>query len=165
MTETAANLVQVYTIYIDAPTEQVWRAITDSSYTTRWGYGGEVEFDLSPGGSYRNLTTPGMRAMGLGDVAVTGKVLEVEPPRLLKLTWSPAWRPDSEPTVVTWELTQFQNGLTKVTLTHDCTADPGLAPEVAGGGEPVEGGGGWTWSLSGLKTLLEAGRTMGPQES
>ena len=164
MTDTTASTLQIYTIYIEATAEQEWQAITDSAYTTRWGYGGAVEYDLTPGGSYRNLSTPAMREMGLGDVAVSGQVIEVVPHRLLRLTWSPAWRPDAEPTLVTWELTPFQNGLTKVTLTHDCTADPDLAAEVAGGGEPMEGGGGWTWALSGLKTLLESGRTMGPQE-
>ena len=45
-------------------------------------------------------------------------------------------------------------------LTHDVTAAPQLAEEIAGGGDPQQGGGGWLWSLSGLKTLLETGESM-----
>ena len=164
MSQTTADLVQVYRIYIEAPVEKVWDAITTSEYTNKWGYGGDVEFDLTPGGAYRNLTTPDMRAMGMGEVAVSGEVLEVEVNKLLKLTWAPAWYPDAEPTILTWELTQFESGLTLVTLTHDSTANPQLAVELAGGGEPTAGGGGWPWSLAGLKTLIETGRPMAGQE-
>ena len=32
--------------------------------------------------------------------------------------------------------------------------------EIAGGGDPQQGGGGWLWSLSGLKTLVETGASM-----
>ena len=163
MSQPTADLVQVYRIYIEAPADKVWEAITTSEYTSKWGYGGDVEVDLTPGGTYRNLTTEDMRAMGMGEVAVSGEVLEVEVNKLLKITWAPAWYPEAEPTVLTWELTQFDNGLTRVTLTHDSTNNPPLAHELAGGGEPQGGGGGWPWSLAGLKTLLETGRPMAGQ--
>lgn len=164
MSTPTADLVQVYTIYIEAPVEKVWEAITTSAYTSKWGYGGDVEYDLTPGGTYRSLTTDGMKAMGMGDVAVSGEVLEVEVNKLLKLSWAPAWYPEAEPTVLTWELTSFASGLTLVTLTHDSSVNPPLAAELAGGGEPQAGGGGWPWSLAGLKTLLETGRPMAGQE-
>ena len=77
----------------------------------------------------------------------------------VEMTWA-GWYPDSEPTPVTWELTGYPSGLTRVVLTHDVTAAPQLAEEIAGGGDPQQGGGGWLWSLSGLKTLLETGRSM-----
>ena len=154
------NLVQIYSIYINAPAEKVWDAITRSEHTNRWGYGGDVEVDLRPGGVFRNLTTDEMKQMGMGDVAIDGVVVEVDPPNRLVLDWKAAWYPDSDPTRVTWELTQFESGLTRVVLTHDVTAAPQLAPEIAGGGDPQQGGGGWLWSLSGLKTLVETGRSM-----
>ncbi len=150
----------IHSIYIKAPAQRVWDAITTSEGSQRWGYGGEVEIDPRPGGSYRNLTTPEMRAFGMGDVAVEGEVLEIDPPRLLVLAWGPTWRPGAPRTRVTWELTEFPNGQTKVTLTHDVSADPELFDEVNGGGDPEGGGGGWPWSLSGLKTLVETGRPM-----
>ncbi len=155
------NLIQVYSIYINAPAATIWKAITESEYTTRWGYGGESEYDLRPGGTYRNLTTDEMKQMGMGEVAVTGTVIETDEPKRLVLDWSPAWHPDKAPTRLTWELTEYPSGLTQVVLTHDLTAAPELAAEVAGGGEPAQGGGGWPWCLSGLKTLLETGAEMG----
>lgn len=154
------NLMQVYTVYIEAPASKVWDAITTSEYTNQWGYGGDTEVDLTPGGEYRNLTTDGMKAMGLGEVAISGTVISVEVGRRLELSWQPAWYPGSPHTTLTWELTEFEGPLTRVVLTHDLSAFPSLADEVAGGGEPHGGGGGWPWVLAGLKTLVETGRPM-----
>lgn len=154
---------QVYRVYIKAPAATVWEAITTSEYTERWGYGGAVEYDMRPGGAYRNLATDDMKAMGIGEVAVSGTVVEVEEPVRLVLDWTPTWHPDSKPTRVTWELVEYASGLTRVTLTHDLSAAPEYAAEVAGGGDPDQGGGGWQWCLSGLKTLLETGRPMDDQ--
>lgn len=155
------NLIQSYSVYINAPAAKVWEAITTSEYTRQWGYGGDSEYDLTPGGAYRNLTTPEMKEMGMGDVAVSGTVVEVDEPNKLVLDWSPAWHPESEATRLTWEITEYPSGLTRVVLTHDLTAAPEYAAEVAGGGEPAQGGGGWPWCLSGLKTVLETGQPMG----
>ncbi|RCK68158.1 hypothetical protein DT076_17370 [Desertihabitans brevis] len=153
-------LTQVYSIYIQAPAQKVWEGITQSEHTSRWGYGGDVEFEPTPGGVYRNLSTPEMKEMGMGDVAIEGRVVEVDPPHRLVLDWTPTWRPGIAPTRVTWELTEYPSGLTRVVLTHDVSAAPELAEEISGGGDPAQGGGGWLWSLSGLKTLLETGRSM-----
>ena len=155
MTETV-----VYSIYINAPAQKVWDAITTSAYTSRWGYGGDVEIEPRPGGAYRNLSTDEMKQMGMGDVAVDGTVVEIDEPRLLVLDWAPAWYPGAEATRVTWELTEYPSGLTKLVLTHDVTNNPQLLQEVTGGADPTTGGGGWPWALSGLKTLLETGRSM-----
>jgi len=154
------NLIQVYTVYINAPASKVWEAITTSEGSNQWGYGGDVEYDLTVGGAYRNLTTPSMRAMGMGDVAVHGTVIAVDPGKRLELDWTPAWHPESAPTRVTWELTEFEGPLTKLVFTHDLTAAPEYAAEVSGGNDPYQGGGGWPWSLAGLKTYLETGSPM-----
>ena len=154
------NLIQVYTLYINAPAQKVWDAITTSEGSNNWGYGGDVEYDLRPGGAFRNLTTPAMRQMGMGDVAISGTVVEVEPGTRLVLDWQPAWHPESTPTRITWELTEFDGPVTKLVFTHDLTAAPVYAAEVAGGGEPAQGGGGWPWSLAGLKTYVETGSAM-----
>ena len=155
------NTTAVFSIYIHAPAQKVWDAITTSEYTTRWGYGGETEIDPRPGGTYRNLSTPGMREMGLCEVAIDGTVVEIDEPRRLVLDWAPQWHPEWQPTRVTWELTEFPGGLTYLVLTHDVSAAPELLAEVSGGTDPDQGGGGWPWCLSGLKTLLETGREMG----
>lgn len=152
--------IQMYTIYIKAPKETVWKAITTSEYTTRWGYGGEVDVELTPGGRYRNLSTDEMKAMGMGETAVEGEVLSVDEGSRLELSWRPTWHADTPATRVTWELTEYPSGVTKVVLTHDLSAAPDTAAEFAGGSDPGEGGGGWPWVLSDLKTLLESGRPM-----
>lgn len=154
------NLTQVYTVYVNAPAARVWDAITTQQGTTEWGYGGPVEVDLRVGGTYRNGTTAAMRAIGMGDEAITGTVEDVRPHELLVLSWQPAWHPESTPTRVTWELTEFEGPLTKVVLTHDLSAAPEYADEVAGGDDPNGGGGGWPWSLAGLKTYVETGQRM-----
>ena len=78
------------------------------------------------------------------------------------LDWAPTWHQGIEPTRLTWELTEYPSGLTQVVLTHDVSAAPQLAAEIAGGGEPDQGGGGWPWVLSGIKSLLETGQSMEP---
>lgn len=158
MSSTRPQDIQVFRIYIEAPIERVWEAITSSDFTTRYGYAVEVEVDLTPGGDFRNLTTPQMREMGMGDVAVTGRILEVEPPRRLVQTWRPAWH--DEESTLTWELTEYAGPLTGVTLTHDCTDAPNTAADIEGTGDAVNGGGGWPWVLAGMKTLLETGHVM-----
>ncbi|HQV92471.1 MAG TPA: SRPBCC domain-containing protein, partial [Phycicoccus sp.] len=78
--------IQVFRVYIESPIQTVWDAITSSEFTTKYGYGGEVAYDLVAGGDYRALTTPEMKEMGMGDVAVTGKVLDADPPHRLVQT-------------------------------------------------------------------------------
>jgi len=151
--------VQMYAIYIDAPAEKIWQAITNSEFTNRFGYGGNVEVDLSPGGAFRHLTTPEMKEMGMGDVAVTGTIVEVDPPRRLVQTWSAVWHDEPE-TTLTYEITEYPGNACCLTLTHDCTGAPRTAQDVRGGGDVGAGGGGWPWELSSLKTLLETDRAM-----
>lgn len=153
--------IQVFSVYIEAPAATVWQALTTSEYTNRWGYGGDVAYDLTAGGSFTNFTTEEMRQMGMGDIAVSGTVVEATEPTRLVLDWEPSWHPGTPATRVTWELAEYPSGLTRVVLTHDTTANPSLTAEIAGGGDPQQGGGGWPWTLSGLKTLIETGREMG----
>lgn len=40
------------------------------------------------------------------------------------------------------------------------SAAPEYALEVLGGSDPGQGGGGWPWALSDLKTLMESGEPM-----
>ncbi|MGB3763356.1 MAG: SRPBCC domain-containing protein [Ornithinimicrobium sp.] len=155
----AAPEVQMYSIYIDVPAEQIWEAITTSDWSGRFGYGTGLEIDLRPGGAIRELCTPEMRAMGMGDVAGTGTVVEVDPPHKLVQTWSAQWH-DEPDTTLTYEIVEFAGGPCQLTLTHECVGAPKTAKDVHGGGDINAGGGGWPWVLSSLKTVLETGRTM-----
>lgn len=150
---------QRYLIYVDAPAARVWEALTDPEMTSRIGYGGRVEVALEPGGQYWAHTTDEMKQMGMGDVAVSGTVVEADPPRLLVLDWRAAWH-DEPASRVTWEIVEDPPGLSRVTLTHELPESPKTAADVAGTGDVTAGGGGWPWELSSLKTLVETGRTM-----
>ncbi|CAN5544697.1 hypothetical protein BH23ACT6_BH23ACT6_10590 [soil metagenome] len=155
----AAPPVQMFAIYIDAPAQTIWDAITTSEFTNRYGYGGEVEMDLTPGGAFRHFTTPEMKEMGMGDVAITGTVVEADPPHRLVQEWSAVWHDEPE-TTLTYEIKEYPGNACCLTLTHDCTGAPNTAKDVRGGGDAEAGGGGWPWELSSLKTLLETERVM-----
>lgn len=153
---------QVYRVFIKASAQAVWDAITKSEWVERYGYGGRAEFDLRPGGAYRAFASDAMKAYGSPDVIIVGEIVEADPPRRLVQTWHPVWDPQSEaepPTRLTWEIDEQPGGMTRVTVVHDVAGAPGVAKMVAG--EVPDAGGGWSYVLSDLKTLLETGTSMG----
>jgi uncharacterized protein YndB with AHSA1/START domain len=157
---------QVYRVYIKASPQAIWDAITKPEWSERYGYGGSVEFDLRPGGTFRHLTHEGMRAMGAGDVALDGEVIESDPPRKLVQTWRMVMAPEVAEegfTRLTYEIADIGDGVAKLTLIHDLEGAPKLALLVSGTGEGTGAGGGWSWVLSGLKTLLETGAPLNDQ--
>jgi len=159
-TDTATVTTQVYRVYIKAPPQAVWNAITLPDWTERYGYCTPTEFELSPGGAYRAYTNAGMRAMGAPEVAVDGQVIESDPPRRLVHTFRMAMDEEVAKegfTRLTYELEERPGGLTRLTVIHDLKGAPKLALLVAGTLEDQGAGGGWSWILSGLKTLLETG--------
>ena len=160
MTETSVT-TQVYRVYIKATPEAIWDAITDPDWTEKYGYGGRAEFDLRPGGAYKGFTSEAMRLMGSPDVAVDGEVIEAERPRKLVQTWRMVMDPEMAEqgfTRLTWEIEEGKGGVTKLTVIHDLEGAPKLATLVSGAMEDQGAGGGWSWVLSDLKTLLETGK-------
>jgi uncharacterized protein YndB with AHSA1/START domain len=158
---------QVYQVYIKSTQQKIWDAITRPEWTSRFGYGAPVEFDLRPGGAYRSLASEAMKAAGerMGfvtpDVIVDGEVIESDPPNKLVQTWRMLMDPGTaaEPvTTITYEITDAGDGVCRLTLVHELTDAPLTATMVAGGLETSGGGGGWSWVLSDLKTLLETGK-------
>ncbi len=161
-TETTV-ITQVYRVYIRATPEAIWDAITKPEWTQRYGYQAIAEYDLRPGGSYRGLAPAQMQAMGMPEVVVDGELLEVDPPRKLVQTWRFVW--DEEiaaegPTRVTFDIEEDDGGYTRLTVTHELENAPRTAAQLAGPGRLHEGGGGWNWVLSSLKTLLETGSAL-----
>jgi uncharacterized protein YndB with AHSA1/START domain len=160
-TITEANVTtQVFRVYIKASPQAIWDAITDPKWTEKYGYGGRAEFDMRPGGAFRHLTNDAMRAMGAGEVAIDGEVIECDPPRTLVQTWRMVMDPETAEegfTRLTYEIGGAKDGVTKLTVVHDLRGAPKLALLVSGSREDVGAGGGWSWVLSGLKTLLETG--------
>ena len=159
MTETNVA-TQVYRVYIKATPEAIWDAITKPEWSQRYGYGGSVEYDLRPGGTYRAHASEEFLAHGSPEIVVDGEVVEADPPRRLVQTWRMLMDPEMKAegfTRLTYEINPADGGVTGLTVTHDLTGAPKLASLLAGEHEAQGAGGGWNWVLSGLKTLLETG--------
>ena len=168
-TATKTKMVQVYRVYIKASPQAIWDAITNPEWTDRYGYGGRGEYDLRPGGAYRGYTSEAMKKAGaergfpVPDIAVDGEVIEADPPRKLVLKWRMVMDPQLAAegfTRLTYEIAEGQNGVSKLTLIHDLDGAPKLAALLAGDQEAEGAGGGWSWVLSGLKTVLETGKSL-----
>jgi uncharacterized protein YndB with AHSA1/START domain len=98
---------------------------------------------------------------GVPELAVEGEVLEADPPRKLVQTWRLLMDPDIAAegfTRLVWEIEEADGGITKLTVSHELKGAPKLAALVAGEMEAEGAGGGWSWVLSDLKTLLESGK-------
>ena len=167
MTTTAptdtSTTTQVYRIFIRATPQAIWDAITKPEWTQRFGYGVRDEYELRPGGAYRGYANAGMLAMGMPEITVDGEVIEADPPRKLVLTWRMAMDPRMAAegfTRLTYEIMEGRDGVSRLSVIHDLAGTPGHAAMVAGDQQGPGAGGGWTWILSDLKSVLESGTSM-----
>jgi uncharacterized protein YndB with AHSA1/START domain len=170
MTTTAATTAttQVYRVYIKATPEAIWDAITKPEWTQRYGYGGRGEYELRPGGAYRGYSTEAMRTMGAPDLAVDGEVIEADPPRKLVQTWRMVMDEAMTAegfTKLTYEIEPRKEDVTRLTVVHELEGAPRLQLLMSGGMADDGAGGGWSWVLSSLKTLLETGEQLDPSGS
>ena len=166
---TADVTTQVYQVYIKTSAQRIWDAITQPEWTVQYGYGAPVEYDLRAGGAYRSTASDDMRKWAaengypMADTIVDGEVIEADPPRKLVQTWRMLMDPTTanEPfTTITYEIEESSTrpGLCRLTLTHELTGAPATAAMTKGNADlDADGGGGWPWILSDLKTLLETG--------
>jgi DNA-binding transcriptional ArsR family regulator/uncharacterized protein YndB with AHSA1/START domain len=155
-----AVATQVYRVYIKASARAVWDAITTPEWSSRYGYGGLVSFDLRPGGAFSATADAAGIEAGMPEDLLVGRVLEADEPTRLVQTWHPVWSPDiaAEPeTRLTYELREA-DGVTCLTVTHELAGAPLAAAQV--GGTQEGAGGGWAEVLSDLKSLLETGSAL-----
>ena len=169
MTTAVTTSTHVYRVYIKASAEKIWQAITDPEWTNRYGYTGYAQYDLRPGGDFRIVPSPEFKAASEAngypcpDVMVDGQVIEADPPHKLVSTWRMAMSPEAASegfTTLTYEIKDHGSSCS-VTVTHELEGKPLHAAMVSGGDANLdEGGGGWPWVLSDLKSLLETGATL-----
>jgi uncharacterized protein YndB with AHSA1/START domain len=165
-TQTAPDIgtsTQTYRIFIRATPQAIWDAITDPSWTEKWGYGLRDEYDLRPGGAYRGMASKSMEQFGLKGVIVDGEVIEADPPRKLVLTWRMAIDPTLNAegfTRLTYEIEPGREGVSKLSVYHDVTGRPLHGAMIAGHTQGPGSNAGWTWILSDLKTAVESGARM-----
>jgi hypothetical protein len=92
---------------------------------------------------------------------------DADPPRKLVQMWRMLMDESMAEegfTRLTYEIEEGKGGVTKLTVTHDLENPPKLAVLVSGGMEDTGAGGGWSWILSDLKSLLETGFSLDWQD-
>lgn len=160
---------QVHRVYIRATADAIWAAITQPEWTNRYGYTGYAEYELRPGGAYRVRPNEEFqsRAHEMGypcpEMIIDGEVLAVEAPHKLVTTWRMLMNPAAAAegfTTLTYEIQTMDQGYCSLTITHDLTGAPNVAALVRGQFEGDGAGGGWSWVLSDLKSLLETGKPL-----
>ena len=165
MTTQAPTATQVYRVFIKATPEAVWDAITKPEWSRRYGYGGDVAYDLRPGGEYKAFSSEEMRKYGAPEVVIDGEVIEADPPRRLVQTWRMLMTPETAEegfSRLTYEIEagdESERGATKLTVTHELENTPLIARTLAG--DEPNAGGGWPYVLSDIKSLLETGEPIG----
>jgi uncharacterized protein YndB with AHSA1/START domain len=138
----------VYIVYIRAPIEKVFAALT-SNEVRPWWFGRQVVGDYRVGDKLIQYSNPEHTAVDLHS-----EVLELEPPTRLKTTFF--LEGGSFPvTEVTYQLIPLGGGNVKLIVTHD-----GLNEVLLDGVSK-----GWPAILSGLKSTLETGHNLDLEQS
>jgi uncharacterized protein YndB with AHSA1/START domain len=162
MTKKNEKPANVYRVHIQATPQAVWDAITKPEWIEKYGYRARAEYDLRVGGKYQAFANTAMAKHGGPNVIIDGEVIESDPPRKLVQTWRILWDPEMTAegfTRLTWEIEPGPSGgITSLTVTHEVEGAPRTAALTSG--EIKQAGGGWSFILSDLKTLLETGKAM-----
>jgi len=139
-------------VYIAAPPERVFQAITDPRQMLQWwGEKGmyrctHFETDVRVNGKWLSV---GVDASGK-NFQVSGEYLEVDRPRVLVYTWTASWT-GALKTTVRWELEPHSGG-TQLRIQHSGFAS---APEAA-----KSHGEGWQRVLAWMQGFVEKGATI-----
>jgi len=137
----------VYVTYIRTTPEKLWRALTDPEFTTKYWCATRHESDWQPGSAWR-VQKPD------GQLADSGKVIEIEPHRRLVLSWRNEFKPELREegySRLTYEL-EPQGDMVKLTVVHEMDR-----PESQFIGAVSTG---WPLILASLKSLLETGESL-----
>lgn len=129
----------VYSLYIDAPVERIWTALTDGAFTRQYWSGRQIQSDWTTGAAVEILTED-------GTVEVTGTVLEASPHSRLHYTWNSRALGGPE-TNVLFELKPMA-GSVQLLVTHGPLAADSRVRD------------GWVAILSSLKSWLETGKPL-----
>jgi len=143
-----AATVHLYEIFIRAPRETVWQALTDPEQTVRYFFHTRLESSLQPGEPFRYVLDHN------GVDAVDGVIETFEPPHRLVMTWHVLYddeMAEEPPSRVEWTLTPANEdgSVTRVTLRH---GDLALSPKTWANVRL-----GWVAVIDSMKSMLETG--------
>jgi uncharacterized protein YndB with AHSA1/START domain len=106
MTETV-----VLDVELKSPIERVWHALTDSATLSKWMLFKSNDFKPVVGHAFQFREAPGW------DGVVDCEVIEVDKPHRLSYTWASGGEGNGQhSTVVTWTLTEAEDGVTRLHL-------------------------------------------------
>ena len=136
----------IYVSYIETTPEKLWEALTDGDFTERYWFGVRLRSDWKVGSTFEMVRNN-------GTVSDAGKVVEYDPPRRLAYTFvnlSDDYKGEL-PALATLVI-EPHGKLVKLTLTQEGFAE---------GSKFLLGiSKGWPAILSGLKSLLETGKSL-----
>ena len=139
----AKHIVEVT---IRATPLEIWNALTRSEFTRQYFYGATFEGRLEPGANY-------LYRLPDGSEGVKGRLLEVDPPTHLVMTYEMSFHPEARldpPSRLTWQIEPLGESCV-LRLVHDSLGATSATYREARNWQPV---------LAGLKTLLESPRPM-----
>lgn len=137
----------VYQVIINAPPAEVWDAITKGDITEKYFYGTRVESSWEEG-------SPITYAYPDGRLASEGTILSIDPGRMVDMTFQALWDEAlvaEGPAREIWRIDDF-SGATKLTIE--------LYDTPAGSKTHTDFVSGFPYIVSGMKTLLETGKTL-----
>jgi uncharacterized protein YndB with AHSA1/START domain len=143
--------VLVHVVFIRAPAEAVWEALTSSELSPRYFFGRRLESDWKKGSPW-TAYLPNDEG-----VDTIGVVLESDPPRRLVVTWHVQWLEEARAlgeAIVAYDIEPAGEGVVKLTVTEQTS--PNTPRKYIEGGRQ-----GWAAILCSLKSLLETGEALG----
>jgi uncharacterized protein YndB with AHSA1/START domain len=141
----------VYVTYIRTTPEKLWSALTDGEFMKQYWFGVHCESQWTAGSSWKMVAAD-------GSITDAGEIVAAEPPRRLVIRWRhekhPELRAEGE-SLCTMELEPSGTAV-KLSITHTIEREPSkLIGAVSDG---------WPMVFSNLKSLLETGSTILPDE-
>jgi len=137
----------IYQVIINVAPELVWNAIVDGNITQQYFYGTRVESEWEKGSAIAYF-------MPDGSVAADGEIVDIEVGVYVDMTFQARWDPElvaEGPAREIWRVDDF-NGAAKLTIElYDAPAGSKTYDDFVNG---------FPYIVSGMKTLLETGKTL-----
>jgi uncharacterized protein YndB with AHSA1/START domain len=137
----------VYQVIINVEPKLVWNAIVDGEMTQQYFYGTRVESEWEAGSDIHYYDSE-------GGVVADGEILDIEAGHRVEMTFQARWDPEliaEGPAREIWIVDDF-NGAAKLTIElYDTPAGSRTYEDFVGG---------FPYIVSGMKTLLETGKSL-----